>query len=96
MLSQRLQAVLALGALFMLLIVCDAVSPSDSSDDIHVSLVNDSSRDAQILGPGEQPDPALALAPAKSREITIEDVEKGDVFRFRAFIFEESIGGAWL
>ncbi len=93
---QRLRAVLTAGVLLMLLTVCDAVSPSDTSSDLHISLINDSSRDAQVLGPGEQPDPARVLAPTKSREITIKDVKEGDVFRFRALIFEESIGGAWL
>ncbi len=101
MLSQRCQAILMLGVLFMLLTVCDAVDPNDEIDTtvpftLQVSLRNDSGRSAQILGPGDQPNPALVLAPSQSRSLDLGHTKHGDVFRFRALIFEESIGGAWL
>ncbi len=96
MFAYRLRALATLGVLFLLLAVCDTMTPIDTAHDFHVSLVNDSPRQAQILSEGESPDASHILAPNASREITFSDAEDGDVFRFRALIFEEAVGGAWL
>lgn len=99
MFTERIKAVLTLGALFVLLNVCDAL-PTEVDKTVPftllVSLRNDSGRDAQILRPNEQPNPALVLVSRQSREINVGYVKDGDVLKFRALIFEESIGGAWL